>query len=78
MALQWVPSRVGIPDNKRARQKVKQGAESTQPEVPLTLRRSKSVISSHIDKYTAITQNTKSFRKPIETLATVGPMPRHL
>ncbi|GFV59179.1 uncharacterized protein TNCV_2339201 [Trichonephila clavipes] len=56
----------------------KQGAESTQPEVPLTLRRAESIISTSIDKYTAMTQKTKSFRKPWETQATVDPIPRHL
>ncbi|GFT34351.1 reverse transcriptase [Trichonephila clavipes] len=71
-ALQWVPSHVGIPGNERANQKAKQGAESTQPEVPLTLRRAKSIISTHIDQYIAITQKAKSFGKPSGTLATVG------
>ncbi|GFV44667.1 DDE_3 domain-containing protein [Trichonephila clavipes] len=66
--IQWIPSHVGIPGNKRAYQTAKQGAESTQPEVPLTLRRAKSVISVHIDKYTAMTQKTKSFGKPWETV----------
>ncbi|GFY29482.1 reverse transcriptase [Trichonephila clavipes] len=56
----------------------KQGAESTQPEVPLALGRAKSIISTHIDKYTAMIQKTKSFEKPWETLATVSPILRHL
>ncbi|GFV16898.1 reverse transcriptase [Trichonephila clavipes] len=77
-ALQWVPSHVGILGIERADQKAKQGAESSQPEVPLTLRRAKNIISTHIDKYTAMIQKTMSFRKPWETLATVGPIPRHL
>ncbi|GFY02614.1 hypothetical protein TNCV_3504941 [Trichonephila clavipes] len=40
-------SHVGIPGNERADQKAKQEAESTQPEVPLTLRRAKNIISTH-------------------------------
>ncbi|GFV93425.1 reverse transcriptase [Trichonephila clavipes] len=32
----------------------------------------------YIDKYTATTQKTKSFGKPWETWAIVGPIPRHL
>ncbi|GFV35502.1 uncharacterized protein TNCV_3205331 [Trichonephila clavipes] len=70
----WVQSHVGIPGNERANQKAKQGTESTQPEVPLTLRRAKSIISTHIDKYTAMTQKTKSFGKPWET-GHCGPNP---
>ncbi|GFW08450.1 reverse transcriptase [Trichonephila clavipes] len=76
--LKWVPSHVGTPGNERANQKAKQGAESIQPEVPLTLRSSKSIFSTHIDKYTVMTPKTKSFGKPWETLTTVGPIPRHL
>ncbi|GFU35356.1 transposable element Tc1 transposase [Trichonephila clavipes] len=71
-------SHVGVPDNESADQKAKQEAESTQPEVPLTIRKAKSIISTYIDKYTAMTQKTKNFGKPWETLATVGPIPRHL
>ncbi|GFY27431.1 reverse transcriptase [Trichonephila clavipes] len=78
MTLQWVPSHVGIPDNERADQKAKQGADSTQSEILLTPRRAKNIISTHIDNHTAITQKTKSFGKPWETLATAGPIPRHL
>ncbi|GFW93589.1 uncharacterized protein TNCV_47921 [Trichonephila clavipes] len=66
------------PGNERAVQKAKERAESTKPEVPLTLRRAKSIISTYIYKYTAMTQKTKSFGKPWETLATVGSIPRHL
>ncbi|GFW99849.1 hypothetical protein TNCV_3420781 [Trichonephila clavipes] len=42
------------------------------------LRRAKSIVSTYIDKYTAMTSKTKSFGKPWEALATVGPIPRHL
>ncbi|GFU10255.1 reverse transcriptase [Trichonephila clavipes] len=65
-ALQWIASDVGIPGNKRADQKAKQGAEPTQMEFFLTLRRAKSIISTHIDKYTAMTQKTKSFGSGIQ------------
>ncbi|GFU05471.1 uncharacterized protein TNCV_3291141 [Trichonephila clavipes] len=67
-------SHFGIPGNERADQKAKQRAESTEPEVSLTLRKEKSIISTHI----AMTQKTTSFGKPWETLATLGPIPRHL
>ncbi|GFV96934.1 reverse transcriptase [Trichonephila clavipes] len=77
-ALQWVPSHVGVPGNERTDQRAKQGAESTQKEVPWTLRRVKSIISVYIDKYTAMTQNTKSFGKSWKTLAIVGSIPSHL
>ncbi|GFW77844.1 integrase catalytic domain-containing protein [Trichonephila clavipes] len=46
-------------------------------QVPLTLRRAKSIISTSIDKYTIVTQKTKSLGKPCETLVTVGPNPRY-
>ncbi|GFX42790.1 reverse transcriptase [Trichonephila clavipes] len=76
-ALLWAPSHVEIPDNERANQKAKQGAESNQLEVSLTLRRAKSIISTYIDKYIAMTQKTKSFGKHGK-LATVGSIPRYL
>ncbi|GFX36104.1 reverse transcriptase [Trichonephila clavipes] len=41
VALQWVPSHVGILDNERADQKARQATESSKPEVPL---RTKSII----------------------------------
>ncbi|GFV99472.1 uncharacterized protein TNCV_5078361 [Trichonephila clavipes] len=76
--LVWLPSHVGIPSNERADQNAKQGAESSQPEVSLPLRRAKSIISTFIDKYTTVAQKTKSYGKPWETLTTVGTIPRHL
>ncbi|GFS81336.1 uncharacterized protein TNCV_1225211 [Trichonephila clavipes] len=63
---------------ERATQKAKQGAESSQPEVLLTLRTVKGIISIYTDKCTAVTHKTKSLGKPWETLGTVGPIPRHL
>ncbi|GFX10073.1 reverse transcriptase [Trichonephila clavipes] len=78
VALQWVPSHVGIPGNERANQKAKQGAESSQLEDLLTLRKAKSIISTFIGNYTIVTQNPKKLGKLWETLATVGPIPRQL
>ncbi|GFU13574.1 uncharacterized protein TNCV_938501 [Trichonephila clavipes] len=46
--------------------------------IALTLRTAKSIISEYIDKYTGVTQKPKSFGKPWETLATVGPILKHL
>ncbi|GFV51250.1 reverse transcriptase [Trichonephila clavipes] len=54
-ALQWVPSHLEIPGNEMADQKVQQAAESTRSKVPLTLRKAKDIISTHTDKYTAMT-----------------------
>ncbi|GFW25114.1 major facilitator superfamily domain-containing protein 3 [Trichonephila clavipes] len=78
VALQWVPSYVGVPGNERVDQKAKQGAESSQSKVPLTLRRTNNIISTSIDKNTIVTQKTKSLVKPWEILATVGPILKHL
>ncbi|GFX70686.1 hypothetical protein TNCV_3307341 [Trichonephila clavipes] len=47
--------------------------ESSQLKVHLTLRRIKSIISTYIDKYSAVIQTTKSFGKPWEI-----PILRHL
>ncbi|GFS52290.1 uncharacterized protein TNCV_4850181 [Trichonephila clavipes] len=60
--LQRVPSHVGILGNERADQKAKQGAELPQLEVPLNLRRAKSIISTRIDKYSAMTPKTMSWK----------------
>ncbi|GFT22303.1 hypothetical protein TNCV_3273021 [Trichonephila clavipes] len=46
-----VLSHDGIPGNERADQKVRQGAESSQPEFPLTIGRAKSITSAYIDKW---------------------------
>ncbi|GFW67520.1 hypothetical protein TNCV_3391911 [Trichonephila clavipes] len=73
LALQWVPNHVGILGNERANQKAKQGAQSSQPEVTLILRRVKAL---YFDKYTVRTQKTKSLVKSWETLTTVGPIPK--
>ncbi|GFX87941.1 uncharacterized protein TNCV_4374061 [Trichonephila clavipes] len=74
--LQWISSHVGIPSNERADQKDKQVAVSSQPEVPLTLRRAKSLITTCFDKCTSTAEETKSLRKPWETLAIVGHIPK--
>ncbi|GFY16507.1 reverse transcriptase [Trichonephila clavipes] len=77
VALQRVPSHVGIQGNENADQKAKQGVESSQLEVTLTLRRAKSPIFTYIDKCSVMIQNTKSFGKSWETLVTVEPILRH-
>ncbi|GFW04845.1 uncharacterized protein TNCV_4880801 [Trichonephila clavipes] len=63
-----IPSYVGIPDNERADQETKQGAELSQLEV-LTHIGAKSIISTCIDKCTAMTQKTKNLGKPWGTSA---------
>ncbi|GFS90298.1 reverse transcriptase [Trichonephila clavipes] len=78
VALQFVSCHAGILGNERADQKAKQEAESAQTEAPFTFKRAKSIISTYIDKYTVMTQKTKSYGKPWETLATIRPIPRHL
>ncbi|GFV85176.1 reverse transcriptase [Trichonephila clavipes] len=70
VTLHWIPSHIGISGNERA--------ESTQLEVSWTLRRAKSIVSTYIDKYTAMTQKAKSLGKPWETLMTEGPLPQRL
>ncbi|GFX35889.1 reverse transcriptase [Trichonephila clavipes] len=54
VALQWVPSHVGIPGNERANQKAKQGDESSQLEVPLTLRKVNGPILRHLERAEAV------------------------
>ncbi|GFT80730.1 uncharacterized protein TNCV_1539721 [Trichonephila clavipes] len=76
--VKWVPSTVGIPGNERADQKSEQETKSFQLEVSLTLKRSKSIISIFIDKYTTVSQKNKNLGKPWETLDTFSPIPRHL
>ncbi|GFU73833.1 uncharacterized protein TNCV_554611 [Trichonephila clavipes] len=75
MAGLWSYSRsqvmLGYPDSQA-------GSRVIPTKVPLTLRRAKSIISTFIDKYNIVTQKTKSFGKPRETLDAVGPIPRHL
>ncbi|GFW55212.1 reverse transcriptase [Trichonephila clavipes] len=63
VALQWIPSNVEIPGNERAGLKVTQGAESSELEVLLNLRRSKIILTTYID----VTQKIKSFGKSGET-----------
>ncbi|GFW76980.1 hypothetical protein TNCV_2593601 [Trichonephila clavipes] len=50
----------GSPLFMRADQKAKRRTESSQPEVLLTLRRAKNMISTYIDKCTVVTKITKS------------------
>ncbi|GFV15734.1 reverse transcriptase [Trichonephila clavipes] len=45
---------------------------------PLDSQKSKEHISAFIDKYTIVTQKTKSLGKPWEILATVSSIQRHL
>ncbi|GFY16502.1 reverse transcriptase [Trichonephila clavipes] len=77
VALQRDPSHVRIQGNEKADQKAKQGVESSQLEVTLTLRRAKSPIFTYIDKCSAMIQKTKSFGKSWETQVTVEPTLRH-
>ncbi|GFY14407.1 hypothetical protein TNCV_1021721 [Trichonephila clavipes] len=51
-----VPSQAGTPGNERVVQKAKQRPESSQPEVPLTVKIAKSMITSYIDESTASTR----------------------
>ncbi|GFV51941.1 hypothetical protein TNCV_1322941 [Trichonephila clavipes] len=68
---------VGILDNETAHHKAKQGADSSQLEAPLTLRRAKSIISTNIDKYTVVAQN-KVLWKGMGNSVPRGSNPRYL
>ncbi|GFW51313.1 hypothetical protein TNCV_3254421 [Trichonephila clavipes] len=68
MPLEWIPSNVEISGDERANQKAKQGAISSQPDVLLTFRRAKSIISAFIDKYNAVTENPRALRDHEEPL----------
>ncbi|GFX35071.1 uncharacterized protein TNCV_2330111 [Trichonephila clavipes] len=63
---------------REPRPKAKQGAQSSQQEVPLTLIIPKSIICTYIDKYTVVTQKkNKYLGKPWETQVTMCSIPRH-
>ncbi|GFV07925.1 hypothetical protein TNCV_256821 [Trichonephila clavipes] len=61
---------------------IREGAESSQLEIPMTLRRAKSMITTYIGKRTTIPPKKKkkprAFDSPSGTLTTVGPVPKHL
>ncbi|KMQ82368.1 reverse transcriptase [Lasius niger] len=78
VTLQWVPSHVGIPGNEKADNMAKCGAEHDQPEVPMTLSRAKNLINNYINKSSFASQREESIGKQWETLAAVGPIPRHI
>ncbi|GFT39220.1 reverse transcriptase [Trichonephila clavipes] len=75
VALQWVSSHLGVSGNE-SRPRGQAGSRVIPTGSPLDSP--KSIISTSIDKYTALTQKTKSLRKPWETLATVDPIPRYV
>ncbi|GFT19154.1 hypothetical protein TNCV_302891 [Trichonephila clavipes] len=62
----------------RTAPKAKKGAESSQPEVPSTLRRAKIILFMYNNKCTALPQNPMCLERPWEILATVGSIPRPL
>ncbi|GFV97804.1 uncharacterized protein TNCV_2021191 [Trichonephila clavipes] len=55
-----------------------QGAELSEPEVPLILRRANSIISPYLNKYTAVTKNIRILKNAMGNPGTVGPSPSHL
>ncbi|GFV05409.1 reverse transcriptase [Trichonephila clavipes] len=69
VVLHWVPG------NQRVDQKAKQGAESSQVKVSLTLRRAKSMINTCIDKCTVMIQKTKSLVMPWRNPGHCGSFP---
>ncbi|GFW95871.1 reverse transcriptase [Trichonephila clavipes] len=69
---------LGSPAMKETIKKSNKESSWLNRDVSLTLGKAMSIISTYIDKYTVMTQNTKSFGKPWETVATVGPIPKHL
>ena len=76
--LQWVPSHVGVPGNERADLKARQGAESIQPNIPLTLRTAHNTITTTINSVTQNSLKDQSKGKRWECLASVGVIPSHL
>ena len=78
VALQWVPSHVGIPGNERADILAKRGAETDQPEIPFTLNRANNLITNTINNATLKTLKDLSIGKKWESLATAGTIPKHL
>lgn len=76
--LQWVPSHVGIPGNEKADKYARLGAECAEVEVPLTLSRARHMINTSVNKSSFAAQRDESIGKQWETLATIGPIPRHL
>ncbi|GFU37469.1 reverse transcriptase [Trichonephila clavipes] len=70
VALQWVPSHVGI--SSAMTDPAKAGSRVVSTGSPLDAQ--ESIISTHIDKYNTMTQKPRA----LETVATVEPIPRHL
>ncbi|GFT82860.1 reverse transcriptase [Trichonephila clavipes] len=63
VTLQCAPIHVGIFGDERPNQKVNHGAKLSKPEVPLTLRRAKNIISTYIDKCTVVIQKNQDHLK---------------
>ncbi|GFW44063.1 hypothetical protein TNCV_998281 [Trichonephila clavipes] len=66
VVVQWVPNQVEILGNEKVDQKAKQGAESSQLEVPLTLRKVMSMITVQIH-----TNVMPRHKEPRETMVIV-------